>query len=266
MQHRVDAPAARVAALTAMLSTFVLSGCAAFGMRDGAAPDADPRASAAAATTANADSSGRNATTPATADGPPATPPLLGTTWHWLWTVDPERSWAPTDHSRYTLVFGADERLALRADCNRGSAGYRVDGLRLDVQPIGTTKMACPAGSLGDRFVRQVQGARYAVAVLGLLRVDLFADSGTMWFAAEPDAKYAGYACADGRNAVAVYTPNRARLVIGPDTLDLRADVSASGARYTDGSTVWYTKGDEASLLRNGAQVVAGCRRAEPQV
>lgn len=280
MQHRVDAPGSRAVALLATVCAVALSGCAAFRSSDDApsaaaapaagsgAQSAEP-ATAPASTAAGAEAAtpGRDATTPATAtpDGPPATPPLVGTTWHWLWTVDPERSWAPADHSRYTLTLGADGRLALRADCNRGFAGYQMDGLRLDVQPIGTTRMACAAGSLGERYVKQVQGARHAVAVIGLLRIDLFADSGTMWFAAEPDAKYAGYACAGGTSAVAVYTPNRARLVIGPDTLDLRSDVSASGARYTDGSTEWFTKGDEAFLSRNGAPVLAGCRRAEPQ-
>lgn len=266
MHHRVDA---RVVTVAAAFATLALAGCAAFSSEHGgdAMTDATSGSPAAPAqSTAGQDVPGRDATTPATAtpDGPPATPPLVGTTWHWLWTLDPERTWAPADHSRYTLTLGADERLALRADCNRGFAGYRLDGLRLDIQPIGTTKMACPAGSLGDRFVKQVQGSRLAVAVVGLLRIDLFADSGTMWFAAEPDARYAGYACADGRNAVAVYTPNRARLVVGPDTLDLRADVSASGARYTDGTTEWFTKGDEATLRRDGRPVLSGCRRAEP--
>jgi heat shock protein HslJ/membrane-bound inhibitor of C-type lysozyme len=269
MQHRVVAPKPRAAAgaiATAVAATsLALAGCAALSLDGEDEPAAGAKADSAApgAAPAAASAGSHGATTPATEipDGTEATPPLVGTTWYWLWTLDPERTWAPADHSRYTLTLGADGRLALRADCNRGAAGYRLDGLRLDVQSIGTTKMACPAGGLGDRFVKQVQVARHAVAVVGLLRVDLFADSGTMWFASEPEARYAGYTCADGRNAIAVYTPNRARLVIGPDTLDLRSDVSASGARYTDGSTEWFTKGDEAILSRDGAQVLSGCRR-----
>lgn len=56
--------------------------------------------------------------------GPPTAPPLVGTTWHWLWTLDPARTWEPADHSRYTLAFGADGRLALRAVASASDARY----------------------------------------------------------------------------------------------------------------------------------------------
>jgi membrane-bound inhibitor of C-type lysozyme len=41
----------------------------------------------------------------------------------------------------------------------------------------------------------------------------------------------------------------------------LRAVASASGARYGNGTTEWFTKGDEAFLSRDGRQALPGCRR-----
>jgi heat shock protein HslJ len=202
---------------------------------------------------------------PAASAAPVAAAPIVGTTWHWFRTLDPERSWEAPDPTRYTLTLAADGRALVRADCNRGSGGYTLQDGRLELGPLATTKMACPgAGGLDDRFLKQLGAVRLVVVTAGMLRADLYADSGTMFFVAEADAKFGSYRCAGGRQAWAVYTQDRARVVTGPDTFDLPLAVSASGARYAQGDVVWWVKGDGAFMDKGGARALDDCVRTTP--
>src|SRR5439155_1950553 len=64
-----------------------------------------------------------------------ALPPTLGTssndltsrTWHWQRTESDGRTVVATAPDRYTLTFQGGGRVAVRADCNRGSASYEVN-------------------------------------------------------------------------------------------------------------------------------------------
>ncbi len=189
-------------------------------------------------------------------------PAIVGTTWHWFRTLDPERSREATDPTRYTLTLSADGRALVRADCNRGGGAYTLRDGRLELGPIGTTKMACASSDgLEGAFLRDLAAIRVVALSAGMLRADLYADSGTMFFVAEPEAKFGSYRCADGRRAWAVYTQDRARVVAGPDTWDLPLAVSASGARYAAGDVVWWTKGDGAFLERAGTRMLSDCTR-----
>jgi heat shock protein HslJ len=202
---------------------------------------------------------------PTASAAPAAAPPIVGTTWHWFRTLDPERSWEATDPTRYTLTLAADGRALVRADCNRGSGGYTLQDGRLELGPIATTRMACPdVGGLDGRFLQQLAGIRLVVVDAGLLRADLYADSGTMFFVAEADAQFGSYRCAGGLAAWAVYTQDRARVVAGPDTFDLPLAVSASGARYARGDVVWWVKGDGAFMEQGGARTLDDCVRSAP--
>lgn len=227
------------------------------------ATQVDPPANARAPT----DSATATSPSAAAGSGTGATPapPIVGTTWHWFRTLDPERSWEAPDPTRYTLMLGADGRALVRADCNRGSGAYTLQDGRLELGAIATTKMLCAdANGLDDRFLRQLRGIRLAATVAGMLRADLYADSGTMFFVAEPDAALGSYRCDGERRAWAVYTRDRARVVTGPDTYDLPLAISASGARYAQGDVVWWTKGDGAFLEKGGARMLSGCTRIAP--
>jgi heat shock protein HslJ len=199
------------------------------------------------------------------ADSPMADPPIVGTTWHWFRTLDPERSWEASDPTRYTLTLGADGRASVRADCNRGTATYTLRDGRLEFGALGTTKMNCvDSKGLDGRYLQQLAGIRLVGTTAGMLRADLYADAGTMFFVAEPDATYGAYRCEGGRGAWAVYTQDRARVVIGPDTLDLPLAISASGARYALGEVVWWAKGDGAFLEKGGVRLLGDCIRTPP--
>jgi heat shock protein HslJ len=240
------------------------SGCAGQGGR----PDAGSPTAATASTAAPTGvAPGAAAASVATAAVPavPPVPPIVGTTWHWFRTLDPERSWEAPDPTRFTLTLGADGRALVRADCNRGAGSYALQDGRLELEAIATTKMACPtANGLDARFLAQLDAVRLVVVSAGMLRADLLADGGTMFFVAEPDAKFGAYRCEGDRRAWAVYTEARARVVTGPDTHDLPLAVSASGARYAQGDVVWWVKGDEAFLEKGGVRTLSGCTRTPP--
>jgi heat shock protein HslJ len=62
----------------------------------------------------------------------------------------------PDHPAKYTLELGGDGRASVRADCNRGTASYLIDGPSLAFGPISTTRATCSPGSLSDRYLQQL--------------------------------------------------------------------------------------------------------------
>ena len=76
-------------------------------------------------------------------------------TWQWQRAKVAEgREIAASSPDRYTLKFEGGGRVVLRADCNRGSGGYEVNGSAMKVTPVAITKMACPSGSQDGEFLQ----------------------------------------------------------------------------------------------------------------
>lgn len=111
---------------------------------------------------------------------------LVGTVWalHHIQMNDGQRLVAnPPEH--YTVEFMDDGSLAVRADCNWGRGSFTTpEPHRLSVQPIATTRAACPDGSIGDAFVRSLNNANSFFFEEGHLVIELMYDSGTMQFSA----------------------------------------------------------------------------------
>jgi heat shock protein HslJ len=75
---------------------------------------------------------------------------LTGGAWRW-------QTPAGDIADRYTIEFLPDNRVQVRADCNRGTGRYSVQaGGRLTLTGIALTKMGCGAGSLDAQFVREL--------------------------------------------------------------------------------------------------------------
>jgi heat shock protein HslJ len=101
---------------------------------------------------------------PAPAAPPPATgaipvpnpgPKLAGTKWEWTKLYnDDDTVLTVKDPTRYVVEFLDGGKLAIRADCNRGMGSWGGVSPSLKVEAAIATRMACPAGSLGDRFVK----------------------------------------------------------------------------------------------------------------
>ncbi|MFI5371957.1 MAG: META domain-containing protein [Candidatus Eisenbacteria bacterium] len=108
--------------------------------------------------------------------------PLIGVPWTWVRTVTQVEVIAPSDPTDYTFELGTDGRVSVRADCNRGSGAYTLDGPALHFGPMAMTLMACPPGSLDGQFLKQLGGAAHTFWQGDTLMIDLVADSGTMRF------------------------------------------------------------------------------------
>jgi heat shock protein HslJ len=115
--------------------------------------------------------------------GATSAPSLVGPVWAWQETLmSDDARIVPDAPDRYTLQFQPDGRVVVRADCNRGSGTYTLDGNRLTFGPIALTRRQCPAGSRDAAFLKgviNVSGHLFAGPVLVL---ELQYDSGTMRF------------------------------------------------------------------------------------
>lgn len=107
---------------------------------------------------------------------------LTDTQWQWVRFVTPlEVKEIPTP-ARYALVFRADGKIEITADCNRATGAYKLQGSRIQVQVGAVTRAACPAGSLSEQFLANIGSAVLYFFDGDALYVELFADSGVMKF------------------------------------------------------------------------------------
>lgn len=122
-----------------------------------------------------------------------ATPPTLaaasneivGPVWLWQRTqLADGKLVASTAPDRYSLAFQGGGRVNLRADCNRGSGAYEVNGNAMKMGAAALTKMGCPAGSQDTEFVAAV-GRVASYAVVDNELVLTLADGSTMRFRAQ---------------------------------------------------------------------------------
>jgi heat shock protein HslJ len=133
----------------------------------------------------------------AAVDPPPA--PLAGSRWQLVAIQsmdDAQGTVRPPDPGRYTLEFGADGRVAVRLDCNRGSATWqaqpaaqgrphRVAGSLL-LGPLATTRAMCPPDSLAPRLTSSWPYVRSYLIEAGHLHLSLMADGGILAWAPAP--------------------------------------------------------------------------------
>lgn len=118
----------------------------------------------------------------APADAPPSD--LVGIQWQLqLVEFNTDERVTLDDPSLYTLEFLDDERVAVRADCNRATGTYTQTGeQQLSITLGPTTLAACPPGSFSDRYLQTLQGAAAYLINEGDLYIDLELDTGTMIF------------------------------------------------------------------------------------
>jgi len=64
-----------------------------------------------------------------------------------------------SDPDRFTVQFTDNNRLSLRADCNRGFGGFSSNGNSINVGPVGITKAYCvETAPLDDEYVSLLNG------------------------------------------------------------------------------------------------------------
>lgn len=134
----------------AMLAAIAVGGCSTLpdaGLKPAGAPSAVPA----------------NAAPP---DITIASNEIVGPTWQWRSSKLADgraiESGAP---DRYTLNFQPGGKVLLRADCNRGSGGYEVNGGAMRFLPTALTRMACAPDSQDGAFAEQLaKVSNYAIS------------------------------------------------------------------------------------------------------
>jgi len=121
----------------------------------------------------------------------PSSTSLTGVTWQWVSFTDPLEQITIDDPSRYTLTFdeaeGGTGQAAIKADCNDVAATYTVDGSSINIEMGPSTLAACPEDSLDQQYLTNLSNAAIFFFEEGDLFLDLWADGGTMRFAAAPN-------------------------------------------------------------------------------
>jgi heat shock protein HslJ len=126
---------------------------------------------------------GVSAPSPGTSAAPQTSNGLAGTTWNWTGTttilgirIEPD---VP---AKYQLKFQAAGRLDVRADCNSASGGYITSGSQITMTLGPMTLAACPPGSLGTEFIREIGRASYYSLQGGNLQLQFGDNGGAMSF------------------------------------------------------------------------------------
>ena len=110
-------------------------------------------------------------------------PQIVGTVWQWVQTLYGNDTKAvPAKRENYTVRFLENGSVAVKADCNLKGGTYSLGGRKLSIQITHSTMAACEAGSLEERFVRDLTGGSVVFMKDGDLFIDLEYDSGTMRF------------------------------------------------------------------------------------
>jgi heat shock protein HslJ len=112
-----------------------------------------------------------------------AAPEIAGVTWQWQGTQTPVEEITVDAPERYTLELGPDGQVYVQADCNRLRGTYTLDDTHITIELTAGTRAACPADSLADEFVKELNAAAIHFTQGGELFIDLIYDSGTMRFA-----------------------------------------------------------------------------------
>ena len=173
----------RMATPGSMLRLLALTGVVLAGCRE-KQPQSTPQALAPATTgAAPAPDSASGPGSPAAASDSTASMAMKDVTWQWVRLTTPVEQLDVDAPDRYTVRFGSDGRIALKADCNRGMGSYAESAdRRLTLKPIVLSRAMCPAGSLSDRFAKEVGRATSYFVKDGDLFLELPIDSGTLRF------------------------------------------------------------------------------------
>jgi heat shock protein HslJ len=111
----------------------------------------------------------------------PAPAALVGPVWQWVQTLYNNDTRAMPSHpGNYTVQFGADGTVNVRADCNRKGGTYSLKEKQIGIEITRSTMAACPEDSMEDQFVRDLTGSAVWFMKDGDLYIDIKNDTGTM--------------------------------------------------------------------------------------
>ena len=122
---------------------------------------------------------------PMTATGQPSEPTLTGVVWEWQRTeMSDDTTIKPDDPTKYTVEFGEDGKVAVKADCKQTGGTYTDEGGTLAIQLNPTTMQICSDTSQADEFLKELSYAgTYIFDDDGNLVINMQMDGGNIYFA-----------------------------------------------------------------------------------
>lgn len=103
--------------------------------------------------------------------------------WQWQGQVASAEPLVVDQPDHYTLEIQSGGKVLVRADCNRGSATYRMEGRTILFKLGGFTRAACPEGSHDRHFLKMLESVVAQRTRGDTLFLDLPADGGSLRFA-----------------------------------------------------------------------------------
>ncbi len=171
---------------------------------------------------------------------------LTGTKWLWTGVQTPVGRTTILHPENYRLDFMAGGKVAVQADCNKGSGTYKVEGNNLTFGPIAMTRMMCPEGSMDTKFVQGLGAARHYKVFADLLTIDLVANGGWMGFRREGSNPLIGtkWSWSNSQTPAGMVTPP----ISSNYTLEFLAGTVNVKADCNTGSGSYKTNGDEITF------------------
>jgi uncharacterized membrane protein/membrane-bound inhibitor of C-type lysozyme len=204
--------------------------------------------------------------------GPAADGTITGEPWRLVALRRPGADAEPVAADQeYTVRFDADGRYSGRAHCNSFAGAYeRPSPATVRIRAGAATLAACPEGSIADEYLRALASATSYRVSGQELRLS-YATSGELTFVRA--AAQAAVASEVGRTFVFDCDGDVSFTVrTGPGEVALWAPASlggayqvlsqtpaASGARYQEGDTVYWNRGELATFEQGGRRYV-DCR------
>lgn len=118
----------------------------------------------------------------AASNSPVAPPVSLVGVWRWEGQLAAGDRLDVDAPERYILDIQSGGKALLRADCNKGSASYRMEGRSILFKLGAFTRAACPPGSLSDRFLKAIESVVSQRIKGENLFLDLPGESGSLRF------------------------------------------------------------------------------------
>ena len=110
-------------------------------------------------------------------------PSLVGPVWQWQGSQFPnDTEITVEDPTQYTIQFGDDGSVTVKADCKTAVGEFTADGDSLSIELGPTTMIMCGEGSLADEFLKELADAASYVFDNNRLVINMKMDGGNLYF------------------------------------------------------------------------------------